>query len=163
MQIEKIVRERRRKDKGFTLIEVIAVLVLIAIISAVVISRGMDTEAVKVQAEVDTLKAHLRYSQYLAMNDISPVKWGIQISGQSYTLVRNSSGDGSTFDSPYSFPGDSGSTHGIAPFTATAVNILFDEWGTPYNSSAKLAADATVALNPGSQSITIKPETGFIP
>lgn len=149
--------------RGFTLIEIITVLVIVAIVSAVVISRGTGTDSADLQAEVDTLKGHLRYAQYLAMNDISPVKWGIQVSGQSYTLVRNLNGDGTTFDNPYSIPSESSATRSIAPVTATALNVLFDQWGSPYNASTKLNSAATITLTPGPQSITINPETGFIP
>jgi len=145
------------------MIEVIAVLVIIGIIAVVAISRVTGTDAAKLQAEVDTLKGHLRYAQYLAINNISPVKWGIQVSGQSYKLVQNVSGDGATFTNPYNLPGESSATHSIAPLNATVVTILFDEWGSPYNASTKLAADATIAFTPGSQSIKITLETGFIP
>jgi MSHA pilin protein MshC len=170
IQLKKIMKNRFRNNKGFTLIEVIAVLVILAILAAVVITRGTATEEADLRAEVDTLKAHLRYAQYLALNDTNItntpgilVKWGIQISGQTYTLVRNLSGDGTTFDSPYILPNESSATHSIAPFTATAVSILFDELGSPYNASTKLGANATITFTPGSQSITITPETGFIP
>jgi MSHA pilin protein MshC len=155
MKLKEIMKKRWKNNSGFTLIEVIAVLIILAIVSAVAISRGMDTQAVKLQTEVDTLKGHLRYAQYLGMNDIAPTKWGIQISGQSYTLVRNANGDGATFNSPYNLPGDSSATHNMAPFAATVVNVLFDEWGSPGT------ANINVAL--GGQTIEIKAETGFIP
>lgn len=173
MKRNQIISERLRQNNGFTLIEAIAVLVIIAIVSAVVVVRGMSTEDVNLQVEADTLKSHLRYAQYLAMNDtditnpapVTPilVKWGIQINGQSYTLVRNLNGDGAAFDSPYILPNESSATHSVAPFTATVVNILFDEWGIPYIASAKLSTDATITLTPGPKSFTITAETGFIP
>jgi prepilin-type N-terminal cleavage/methylation domain-containing protein len=157
MQIKKIMRYRLRNDRGFTLIEIIAVLVILAIISAVVISRGTMTDAASLQAEVDTLKGHLRYAQSLAMNDISPVKWGINLDAgtnangeYTYQLVKDPLGT-SVFTSPYNLPNESGSVHAISkPFTASGA-VLFDEWGRPTGS-------ATI----GGQSITITPETGFI-
>jgi MSHA pilin protein MshC len=165
MQLNKNIGKRIRNNRGFTLIEVIAVLVILAILAAVAISRSTATEEANLRAEVDTLKAHLRYAQSLALNDLSPVKWGIQISGSAYRLVKNPTGDGAAFDSPtpYNLPNESSDTHSILPFSATTVNILFDDWGIPYNSATKLAANATITLTPGSQSITITPETGFIP
>ncbi|MBU1570192.1 MAG: prepilin-type N-terminal cleavage/methylation domain-containing protein [Proteobacteria bacterium] len=166
MEIKKIMRYRCRNDKGFTLIEVIAVLVIVAIVSAVVISRGMDTDAVNLQVEIDTLKGHLRYAQYLALNDISPVKWGIDVGGSSYELVKYSI----TTKQSHTFilPGDSSATHNFAngiTGPSTLINVLFDEWGSPYNASAKVAAAWTITLTQGSQSksMEIKPETGFIP
>jgi len=152
-----------KQHAGFTMIEVIATLVILAVVSAVVISRGTGTAATDLQVEVDTLKGKLRYAQYLAMNDISPVKWGVQMNGTSYTLVKNTSGDGVTFTQPYNLPNESSAAHSIAPFSATSVNILFDEWGIPYNAAAKLAAAAVITVNPGNQTVTITPETGFIP
>jgi prepilin-type N-terminal cleavage/methylation domain-containing protein len=153
MQIEKIMRYRRRNDRGFTLIEIIAVLVIIAIISAVVISRGMATDEVKLQAEVDTLKGHLRYAQYLALNDIPPVKWGIQVGGTSYTLIKV---DAVGTTSPFSLPGGSSATHSFENgVTATGTGtVLFNEWGSPDTPIPAIAL--------GGQSITVTTNTGFI-
>jgi prepilin-type N-terminal cleavage/methylation domain-containing protein len=159
MKTGEVMRHRLKNNKGFTLIEVVAVLIILGILSAVVISRGMDTEAVKAQTEMDTLKGHLRYAQYLAMNEISSVKWGINIAVSGYTLVRV---DANGTTSPYNLPGESSATHSIAPFTATTINLLFDEWGSPYNGTTKLAANQPITLNPGSESFTITPETGYI-
>jgi prepilin-type N-terminal cleavage/methylation domain-containing protein len=145
-----IMRGRQQENKGFTLIEMIAVLVIVAIIMAVAISRGIATGDVKLQAEVDTLKGHLRYAQYLAMNDIAPAKWGINVGGSSYTLIRFYA---NATTSPYSLPGESSATHSFAPITATPVTILFDDWGSPDNTSITL----------GGQTMTITANTGFIP
>jgi MSHA pilin protein MshC len=161
MQKGKILKNRIISCKGFTLIEIIATLLMLMIIAAVAISRVSGTDEAKLQAEVDTLKGHLRYAQYLAMNDVSPVRWGIQISGQSYTLIKNSTGDGAAFTSPYSLPGESSATHSMTPLSATVINVLFDEWGAPYNAATKMAANTTISVS--TQSITITPETGFIP
>jgi MSHA pilin protein MshC len=147
-------RQKIGNTKGFTLIEVIAILVVLGILAVVVLSRGSATEAEKLRAEIDTLKAHIRYAQYLALNDMAPTRWGIAINGSSYTLVRNLNGDGSTFDNPHNLPNDSSYTHNLNPFTATSTNILFDEWGSPGNT------DTVITL--GSQTITIMAETGYI-
>ncbi len=149
--------------RGFTLVEMITVLVIAAVVGAVILYRGSGNEGAKAVTEVDRLKAHLRFAQYLALNNISPVRWGIQINGQSYTLVRNLTGDGATFDQPYNLPGENSATHSLAPLSATSVTILFDEWGTPYNRATKLGSNATITLNPGSQSIIVSAGTGFIP
>ncbi len=146
---------------GFTMIEIIAILVIVGIMGAFVISRVLNIDDIKSHNELDMLKSNLRYAQYRALNDIPPVKWGIRINGNSYTLIRNSSGDGATFDSPYMLPSESSTTHSLAPFTATQVNVLFDEFGIPYLSANKLTADATINL--GSKSLIVKAETGFIP
>jgi MSHA pilin protein MshC len=163
MKKRQIVKDRLGKSRGFTLIEVIAVLVIIAIVSVVVISRQMATGATKLQVEADTLKGNLRYAQSLAMNNISqanyssPSKWGIQLSGSSYTLIKDVSG---TQTSPFLLPNESSATHtfpsGITASVTTGTNpILFDDWGSPGTTSTSVSI--------GSQSITITATTGFIP
>ena len=148
-----------KRDSGFTMLEVIAVLVVLGIITAVAISRIAWTNEVSVRAEVETLKGHLRFAQYRAMNDISPVRWGIQVNGQTYMLVRNSSGDGTTFDSPNDLPGANSATYkfpGSITASVTGSNpVLFNDWGSPGTSATSISV--------GGQNITITPNTGFIP
>lgn len=157
MKTGEVMRHRLKNNKGFTLIEAVAVLVILGIISAVVISRGMDTREVELQAEIDTLKGHLRYAQYLALNqndatsDVTlTTKWGIRQETQnSYTLIKDES---SNQTSPYSLPGESSATHDAS--FAVSGTVLFDEWGRPDNGASMVI---------GGQTITITPETGYIP
>jgi prepilin-type N-terminal cleavage/methylation domain-containing protein len=152
------IKGRLRNSKGFTMIEIIAVLVVLSIVTAMVISRGIATEEVKWQAEMDTMKGHLRFAQYRAMNDLPGIKWGINVAGASYTLVRMDTSDNTTTN-PLYLPGESSATHTFAGgVTATVTGnnpILFDEWG-----SQGIMAE-TVSL--GSKNITITASTGFIP
>lgn len=139
-------------SKGFTMIEIVAVLIVLGIIAAVAISRGLSVNDVTAQSELETLKGHLRFAQSRAMNEISPVKWGIQVNGSSYTLVRNPSGDNTTFDSPSFLPGESSATHTTTIPGAGSGTVLFDDWGSP---------SATAVTFVG-RSISITPNTGFI-
>lgn len=146
------IRNRIGRRSGFTLIEVIAVLVIAAILAAVLITRGLSTADVNLQAEVDTLKSHLRYAQYLAMNDIPPNRWGIEVGDSAYELVKYEGGIKQVHI--LKLPNESSATHSFSPIMATAWTVLFDEWGSP---------TITGVLNIGGQSITITPNTGFIP
>jgi prepilin-type N-terminal cleavage/methylation domain-containing protein len=138
---------------GFTLMEIIAVLLILAVVSALVISRGMATDQVKLQAEVDTLKGHLRFAQSRAMNDLPGTQWGISLAGSSYTLVRV---DASGTTSPLNLPGTSSTTHNFAPISATPATVLFDDWGRP-------PGNTSITLAFGGKTITITTNTGFIP
>lgn len=150
------------------MIEVIATFVIIAIVSAVIISRGSSSNTASVQVEVDTLKSHLRYAQYLAMNDISTtttgyVLWGINVGANSYELVKYV-GVNKVIPTPHNLPNESTATRNfVSPVTATTALVLFDEWGIPCNASLVKLAAVTITLSPGGQTITITPETGFIP
>ena len=56
-----------RNKRGFTLIEVTVVLVLISIIAAAVFARSISTNQITVVGEVDKIRNHIRYAQSLAM------------------------------------------------------------------------------------------------
>ena len=64
--------------------EVIVVVMLLSMLAAIAISRSNANEEAAIRAEIDTLKGHLRYAQYLAMNQAtatatSPVQWGFRL------------------------------------------------------------------------------------
>ena len=56
-----------RHQRGFTLIEITVVLVLMAIISAYVIGRSIGTEQIDLAAQTDKIRNQIRYVQAAAM------------------------------------------------------------------------------------------------
>ena len=72
-------------SRGFTLIEVVGVLLLIAVISATVLTQYSDLDA-EATAEVELLKSHIRYTQLRALSD--NVDWGLQLNGTTYQHFR---------------------------------------------------------------------------
>lgn len=151
-------KDRIINNRGFTLIELIAVLVLITVVSAVAMSRVTGMNEARLVSEIDTLKGHLRYAQSLAFNDIQPFQWGINISGTAYTLVRFDSVN-STTTNPLNLPNESSFTHsftGSITASVTGTNpVLFNEWGNPGSTAT------TISI--GGETITITANTGFIP
>lgn len=162
MKIRKLFKKQLMNNRGFTLIEVISILIIVGIVAAMVISRGMSTNVVKLQSEVDVMKGHLRFAQYRAMNDIAAnvdTKWGINVAGNTYTLVKV---DTSSTTSPLNLPGESSAnpqSHTFANGVTASVTgdnpILFNEWGSP-------GANATT-VTVGGKTINITANTGFIP
>ncbi|MDP2105628.1 MAG: type II secretion system protein, partial [Desulfobulbaceae bacterium] len=72
-------------QQGFTLIEVIAVLLLMGIMVAIAVGRsGESSSQADLIGATETVKNHLRYAQSTAMN--SDLSWGINFSGSTYTL-----------------------------------------------------------------------------
>lgn len=137
---------------GFTTIEVIAALLLIAVLAAVVVSRMVDTSA-DLAAESEIVKAHLRFVQSRAMN--ADVSWGVRFDGNSYTMLT----DGLT--SSGVLPNENSSTHTLAVGSVSASTnpLLFDEWGSPGTTNITV----TVTDGSGSKSFLISKNTGFIP
>ncbi|MGD0281723.1 MAG: prepilin-type N-terminal cleavage/methylation domain-containing protein [Dissulfurispiraceae bacterium] len=141
--------------EGFTMIEVIAVLLIIGIIAAVAISKATSTATYSVTSEAEILKKDIRFAQIKSMGDVSPNTWGINIGSNSYTLQYN----GAT--ASINLPGENSPTHMFSGSVTAkpAAIITFDNWGSPG------AANSTITLTGGSQTaaVTVTENTGFVP
>jgi MSHA pilin protein MshC len=133
------------RDKGFTLVEILAVLLLMGVVSAVLLSGGLGSNADESSA-ADVLKSHLRYAQSRSMN--GDVSWGIQFNGGSYQLIKDVTGTPQTI----TLPGEGRQSVSL-PASVTG-SVAFDSWGRP-------SGLASISL--GGRTITITPDTGFIP
>jgi prepilin-type N-terminal cleavage/methylation domain-containing protein len=165
-------------QNGFTLIEVIAVLIILGILVAVVISRSSGMDA-SLYSETEVIKTHLRYAQTQAMNKTdaptssSPVLfWGVKCSGGSYWLFEGTSPDVAA--NIRVLPDNAAGSDkkvvlatkkvGLSDFT-----VCFDGRGVPYSTDAcvLLAADLSITVTSTVSSetkpITITQLTGFIP
>lgn len=151
-------KNNKNQLRGFTLIEVISVLVIIAVLAAVAVSRVISTKEISAITERDILKSHLRYAQLRALSDDK--SWGISCSGTTYTLLR----DGKTYmlleDNsivPIKLPGeDSAVFESKNDITFNCGTITFDDWGSP-------GTGASFEVTPGGGTITVTANTGFIP
>ena len=157
---------------GFTMLEMVVVLILLAIFATAVVSR-FGASGTELITETDILKSNLRYAQIRAMNDT--VTWGLNFSSNTtYTLYRDGS---KAANPPYYLPAeDNNNLAGdslIHTFTGNVIitagvgtTISFNEWGTPVDGSGvPLSSDTTITLSDGAQTIgiTITKNTGYIP
>jgi MSHA pilin protein MshC len=155
-------RYPKNDPNGFTMFEVIVVVLLIGIVAAFVAVRGSSKTAYDLASEAEILKGHLRYAQFRAMSDTE--SWGMSLSTNGYQLLKNKA------PATDSLPNESGPSHalpsGITITTGAGTAIHFNERGIPVgDGDAPLTAETEIALSHGSatQTIFIKPETGFIP
>ena len=175
----------QRDQHGFTLIEITAVLVLMAIISAYVIGRSIGTEQIDLSGQTDKIRTQIRYAQAMAMKRSEPDKiWGIKFDTgtDQYWLfsvdIPVVAGDEDVPINQVTFPGERNLRVSAADFAVDinplAFNLLFfDRFGKPYtqytNATANtaLANDLTITLStlPASgqnRTITVIPETGLV-
>lgn len=135
--------------RGFTLIEVIAVLLVLGVLVAIAVGRPANSIAqAEVAGAVEIVKNHLRFAQSTAMN--SDLSWGINFSGTTYSL-RDSNNVTATL------PGDI--PQGMT-FASTINPLMFDNrWGSPGTTTITV----TVSKGGVSQTISVTRNTGFIP
>ena len=166
--------------RGFTMIELVVVLIVLVIFSTVVLST-YRTVASKVMAEMDGLKVSLRFAQIQALAEsqfnVDTDTWGISFpDSTTYRLYKNNFDASSTMipvkgsdDDPVTeaCPINCHKLSGnvVIPQAVVGKTINFDKWGRPLDGATLLGADFSIVLDPSdpSKTITITKNTGYIP
>lgn len=140
--------------KGFTLLEVVAVLSILGVLAAVAFARGNSNEY-DVVVQQNIIEAHLRYAQLKAMSTGLP--WYISFKAGSYQLHK-----GGSAPSLQLFPGQEKTTafltSGVS-FSPAGAIVCFNSWGQPATDSAGDALQSksrTLILKKGSNTRTIR-------
>ncbi len=163
-------------DHGFTLIEIVIVMVLISIIAATVFTRSITNDELNLISRAEKIQSHIRYAQSMAMktNEV----WGIvgttatEFAPAKYWLFNKN------IVSKVKLPGESSVEIDL---TVSGVNIdtfplFFDNFGRPYKMYDNDPVTSAVEGAPGSLTIRIEstedpsivrklsitPETGLI-
>lgn len=134
---------------GFSLVEVIAVIAVLGILAAVVVSVAIRP-ATGLVGEADQLAAHLRYVQSRALADVQP--WRLEFVGSTaYRLGRV--GD-AWIRIPATDSTQRSLTAGVT--VSGASEVRFDPWGRPTDSGGSpLGSDLVLTLTEGAQSRTV--------
>ena len=144
---------------GFTLIELVAVMVILATLGAVALPRLAHNDAT-VPAQADQLGRAIRHAQAMAMSQGRSLTVAIQ-SATSYTIT-----DGITA-TPVRDPAGEEQTYTLinAVTLAGSTDVKFDSLGRPLNGAA-LASTAqswTLTGTGGTTaSVSLQPVTGFV-
>jgi prepilin-type N-terminal cleavage/methylation domain-containing protein len=166
----------RRNQQGFTLIEITAVLVLMAIISAYVIGRSVNTEQIDLAAQTDRIRNQIRYTQAAAMKqyDETLKVWGLKCnaSPNQYWLFEGQNPD--DVSKQKKFPGEQNLKISLADLgvdSMSAFTLFFDRFGRPYKAytdeTTNLPLDPdelNITISDAGQTRTIRvhPETGLV-
>jgi MSHA pilin protein MshC len=157
-----------RNTHGFTLIEIVVVLVLISIIAAVVFTRSITTSQINFVGQTDKIRNQIRYAQSLAMK--RGETWGIKCDGNFYWLFNWKK----IFDDnkAIKLPGEENDKMSLASLgiTMNGYTLFFKKYGVPYqtspNSPVTLASPLHINITSvgSSQSVTfnVTPETGLL-
>ena len=158
-----------KNQHGFTLIELIAIIIVLAIIAAVAIPRLGDVTSMKSGATAGKLKSDIRYAQELAMTQNRRCRVYFNTSpapASGYAVVNDANGNGNWGEAGEFAPDPTGkgdltvtlNSGDYAGVTASSsVNpIEFNSLGRPTGGAT------TVTISPGGYTITIAAETGAV-
>jgi len=177
---------RRRNDSGFTLIEIITVLILLSIIAATVLGRSINTESTDLVSQIARVRNHLRFAQSMAMKYGDKV-WGVKcddVAGERlYWVFRLDLPVADPVNEPdlpankVQLPGESDLNIDLSEkkVQMATFDLFFDRFGRPYHYYEDEAdpdnVPLTIPLSITLQSIPtpsingnilITPETGLI-
>ncbi|RPI58346.1 MAG: prepilin-type N-terminal cleavage/methylation domain-containing protein [Planctomycetaceae bacterium] len=148
---------------AFTLVEILAVVVILAVSAAVVIPKAVGTSDMQAQAAARMLAADLEYARDLSITMAKPTTVTFNVTGNSYVLT-NASGNiihPITKLPAYAVNFTTQSGFGQVKLSSASFNggssFTFDETGAPDK-------DGYVTLQAGTHSykITVSPATGKV-
>jgi prepilin-type N-terminal cleavage/methylation domain-containing protein len=152
---------------GFTILEVILVLVLISIFAAIAVARQPNPD-VRLMAQKVSLESHIRYTQMRSMN--SDGKWGIAVSTDQsgYWLFKDTTTEKRILPGEDQVEIDLTSKGISISFSSESTNFSFDDWGRPMSGDNYLSSALNIDLkkSDGSdtriETLVVTPETGFV-
>ena len=139
-----------KNNTGFTIVELIVVILLVGIISIFMLPRFFNNAVFAERRTIDELISAIRYTQQLSMSRGENHR--LQVNINNYVYQRSNGGAWTTIRNP------DGSTGNAYPdnINLTATTVTFNQLGQPVPNTAP-AQTITV----GSQLITIEVDTGY--
>ena len=138
--------------KGFTLVELVLVILLLSIISAIAIPKFFSTNDYQVRAAYDETVNAVRYAQKLAVASGCDVQ--VQLTTSGYALQQRASSCNS---------GDFVNISAQHPFSTTSfadVTISSPSSSFIFDTMGRSSSSVTVTI--GSYSFSIVSETGYV-
>ena len=156
---------------GFTLIEVILVVLIIGIAAGVVVPMMSSAGSMQIRASVNMIAADLEYAKSMAISRGQPYSVVFDKTAEGYQVVDQS-------NNPIPHPVKKGSYYVVnfqndcrldqvnianANFDGTS-KVTFDYLGSPYNGSGSPLNSGVITLQSGSvtRTVSVEPVTGFI-
>lgn len=146
------------KPSGFTLVEMIVVLVIVGVLAVAAIPRLLNTQDFEARGFHDQTLAALRYAQKAAIAQRRTVCVAVGASSVALTIVATAGSSDCT-----TATGLSGPTGG-SPYTVTAPSgVSYASASTFYFTSlGQPSAAQTFQVSGVADSITVEAETGYV-
>jgi prepilin-type N-terminal cleavage/methylation domain-containing protein len=157
----------KRNNRGFTIVEIVVVMVLISIIAAAVFRRSITTDEMNLVSQFDKIQNQVRYPQSMAMKQGR--EWGFACDGGDYWIFTGTNKD--TVSKQRLLPGQENikiSLTGLGvTMTPASFTVIFNSYGIPFwpNWNTPLATELQIDIKDAelnTRSFKILPETGLV-
>jgi len=149
-------------QQGFTMIELMVVLLLVGILGAVAMPRFFTVSPFLVRGFADELGSAIRYANKVAVATGCDTRIVTTVS--SYDLKQRASCSSGSFTQDVTIAGGNTSYSGVSPsgVALSVASFYFDSNGRPRNSSSDALLTSVTNVSVGSSSLAIEPETGYV-
>jgi MSHA pilin protein MshC len=153
----------RRGQAGFTLVELVMVLVMLGVLAVYAVPRLLSSSDFYARGFHDQSMAYLRYAQKTAVAQRRTVC--VTLGSNSLSLQISNTAGSNSCNTALPGPGGEASLSarsGVA-FSSTTTSFNFDALGQPVNRSTGAAsASQTLQVANVSKSITVEAATGYV-
>jgi MSHA pilin protein MshC len=158
-------RNSAKGQRGFTLVELVMVIILVGILSVVAAPRVFNNNAFNDRSFHDETMAFLRYAQKSAVAQrrtvcvaFSSATATLRIAAAAASPQCDTDLRGPQGDSPGTIRAKAGTVYSTAP-----TSVHFDGLGQPVNGEGQLLAGSqTVKVNNAANTITVEAVTGYV-
>ena len=148
-------------QSGFTVVELVVVMVLLGILAASAMPRFFEASRFDEMGFADATGAALRYAQKLALASRCDTRVRIDASG--YAVFQRASGCTSgALTRPVSRPGGNNWSRPVpAGVVVGSLDLYFDSQGRPRSVSSSALHNAAQSVSIGTRTLTVEHTTGY--
>ncbi len=150
----------RGKVEGFTLVELITVMLLMGVLAAVAAPRFFGVNRFEERGFADAVLSALRFAQKVAVS--SGCDTEVDFTATGYRLVQRAACGSGAFTRLLPKPGGGNyPTQAPGGVTLTGADLYFDRNGRPRDPASGNAITAPSTVTIGSRTLRVEPETGY--
>lgn len=144
---------------GFSLVELVVIIVLTAILAITVIPRIAGIGDISARGYYDELSSAMRYAQKLAVASGCAIR--VAVTSGDYALSYSTPCNSTTFGTPVPHPARAGDFAASAP-SGIAISAGTGDYDFLPNGGVSLGGNITVSGNGFSKSLQVHATTGYI-
>lgn len=151
-----------QREAGFTIVELVAVIVITGIIAAIAAPRFIGVDAFDARGSYGTLVSALRYAQKTAIAQRKTVYVSVNTTTRTVCLGYSNDCSSAVVD-PATQTAYSKTLPGNVSIVTTSTSLGFDGLGRPVpNATATFIIKNSVVPTEATRTITVEAETGYV-